>query len=63
MAEFCEECWNKINGIEDGEIAYRLSREPELCEECGEYKRVIIEVYGRGNILSYLFTKIKKLLR
>ena len=42
MADFCLDCWNKINDRNDPPDKYVLSREPELCEECGEYKRVII---------------------
>ena len=57
MAEFCEECWKKINGIDNGKVGYRLSRELDLCEGCGEYKRVVVEVYYKGNILSYLLAK------
>lgn len=42
MAEFCLECWNKINGTKDHKWRYVLSYERELCEECGQYKRVIV---------------------
>jgi len=42
MAEFCLECWNKINNGKDDEKNYILSKELELCEECGEWKHVII---------------------
>ena len=42
MAEFCLECWNKINETKDSKWRYILSLHKDLCEECGQYKRVII---------------------
>ncbi len=42
MAEFCLDCWNKINQVQDSKGRYVLSWERELCEEYGQYKRVII---------------------
>ena len=42
MAEFCLECWNKINETHDTKYRYALSWKKEFCEECGEYKRVIV---------------------
>lgn len=42
MAEFCLECWNRINETNDGEERYVISKELDLCEGCGEWKRVII---------------------
>ena len=42
MAEFCLDCWNKINGTEDKISKYIVSEELELCEECGEWKHIII---------------------
>ena len=42
MAEFCVSCWNKINGTDYPEEAYALSWDYELCEGCGEYRRVIV---------------------
>ena len=42
MAEFCLECWNKLNGRNDSSWKYVLSWEKDLCEECGEWKRVVI---------------------
>ena len=42
MAEFCLDCWNKLNETADSEAVYILSREAELCEGCGEYKPVIL---------------------
>lgn len=42
MAEFCVDCWNKINEKNDSQSRYILSEEPDLCEGCGEIKTVII---------------------
>lgn len=42
MAEFCLECWNKMNETDDNEKKYIMSEDIDLCEECGEWKRVII---------------------
>jgi len=41
MAEFCFECWEKINQKKFSKNEYRLSRDLEKCEGCGEWKRVI----------------------
>ena len=50
MAEFCLDCWNKINHINDKKGKYILSYDLELCEGCGEYKRVIIAEKRGGGI-------------
>lgn len=42
VAEFCVECWNKINKQNKPRWAYILSFEFELCEECGEWKRTVV---------------------
>ena len=42
MAEFCLECWNKINETNDSKCRYVMSWGKDLCEECGQYKSVII---------------------
>lgn len=42
MAEFCLDCWNKLNDTNDSKRRYILSREEDLCEECGQYKPVIV---------------------
>lgn len=41
MAEFCLECWNKLNGAKYTEGDFILAKERTLCEGCGEWKRVI----------------------
>lgn len=47
MAEFCLECWNKINDTNDTKKKFILSSELEMCEECGQFKQVIIWVRKR----------------
>lgn len=42
MAEFCIDCWNKINETNEPESNYIISDELELCEGCGKYKKVIV---------------------
>jgi len=42
MAEFCLNCWNKMNESEDSKKKYILSKELDLCDGCGEWRPVII---------------------
>ena len=43
MAEFCKECYIAVcGGIRNDRI--KLSKDLDLCEGCGEYKRVIVSV-------------------
>ena len=42
MAEICLECWRKINGDKIKHRKYILSKDLDLCDECGEWKHVII---------------------
>lgn len=42
MAEFCLDCWNRMNKTHCGERDYILSRGLDLCEGCGQWKRVIV---------------------
>ena len=57
MAEFCPECWNSINGLNEPPEAYVLSREHELCEGCREWKQVIV---GKRNcyFIRYLWNRL-----
>ena len=47
MAEFCLECWNKIMSTTDSPKKYILSKELDFCEECEQWKPVIIRVKRR----------------
>ncbi len=42
MADFCLDCWNKMNGTNDDKRKYIISKDLGLCEGCGEFKNVII---------------------
>ena len=42
MAEFCLQCWNRINKTNDPPDKYILSKELDLCEGCGKWTNVII---------------------
>jgi len=54
MAEFCLECWNKIMGTEDPKQKFVLSRKPDFCEECRQWKPVIIRVRKRYLVAEWL---------
>ena len=59
MAEFCLDCWNKLNESNFTEKEYVISREPDLCEECGQWKPVII----RARRIPALYTLRQRLFR
>ena len=42
MAEFCLDCWNKISGKNHPASKYIISKDLDLCEECGKITHVII---------------------
>ena len=42
MAEFCLDCLNKLNERNDPAWRYVISRDLDLCEECGEWKHVVV---------------------
>ena len=44
MSEICLDCWNKLNESNDPPKKYLLSWRRELCEDCGQMKRVIIRM-------------------
>ena len=60
MAEFCVECLNKINGETRPKTSYILSFHYELCEECGEWKRVVVGECPGYRLLLCLRHCIKK---
>ena len=47
MSEFCLDCWNKMMNTNDTEKKLILSKDLDLCEECGQYKRVVVAVRRR----------------
>ena len=41
MAEICLKCWNKLNESNYPKIKYIISKNFDLCEECGEWTHII----------------------
>ena len=46
VAEFCLDCWNRINGTHDPADRYLLSKNLSLCEGCGKATHVIVAIRG-----------------
>jgi flavoprotein len=44
MAEFCLPCLNKLDKLSLKEKDVKLSKELDLCEGCGEWKRVVEKI-------------------
>ena len=57
MSELCLDCYNKIMKTHDPRRKFIFSLHRDLCEECGQYKQVIIRVKWRY-ILKEEFTEI-----
>lgn len=55
MAEFCLDCWNKIMETNDPKQKFILSRKPDFCEECRQWKPVIIRVKKRYLLFEWIF--------
>ena len=53
MADFCLDCWNKLNETHHKKSKYILSKERYFCEECNEFKNVI--VVGRKGYYLHKF--------
>ncbi len=61
MSEFCLECWNKLNGTNDPAHKFVLSRDLDLCEECGCLKHVIVKIRKkRSGMTLFACTKAHK---
>ena len=54
MAEFCLDCWNKIMETNDPKEKFVLSRKLDLCEECQQWKPVIIRVRKKDLIFEWI---------
>ena len=64
MAEFCLDCWNRINKTKYDERKYVISKDLDLCEGCGERKHVIVmerNGYWRCGIVYFLQRMLRKL--
>ena len=57
MSEICVDCFCKDSNGADNPKKFIISRYPELCEECGQYKRVIIR-YKTRYILADRFREL-----
>lgn len=44
MSEICLDCWNKLNETNEPARKYILSWRKDICEDCGQMKRVIIRM-------------------
>ncbi len=53
MAEFCLECWNKLNGFAYSPECVCVSEEPDFCEGCGEWKPVIVGFKRRNPAVEW----------
>ena len=58
MAEFCLNCLNKMDNTQATERDYILSNELDLCEGCGQWKRVVVR--ERDLKLLYDLTQIAR---
>ena len=71
MAETCLDCFNKTFRTNHTEKEVVLSDCLDLCEDCGEWKRVVICEKSRHSLSSdslaemftWLFKKIKRIFR
>ncbi len=57
MAEFCLDCWNKLNQSNYKKVKYIISKDLDLCEGCGKLKQVIV-----AERLSYYKYKLRYLI-
>ncbi len=53
MSELCADCYNKITRSNDAKKKFIMTRAPELCEECGKWKPVIIRVRTRYRLREW----------
>ena len=61
MSELCLECLNKLMGTNDPAKKYIISRELDLCEECGEWKPVVITIKKRYLIKEWVDERMIRL--
>lgn len=54
MSELCLECFNEIMETEEPKRKFIFSLRRDLCEECGQYKRIIIRVKWRYILMEEL---------
>ena len=61
MSEMCLDCLNKALNAEESPKKFIISRKPEFCEDCGQYKRVVIR-YKMRYILADRVSEITEAL-
>lgn len=42
MAELCLDCLNEFTGRKEKKQKYILSKDLDLCDNCGEWKRIVV---------------------
>jgi hypothetical protein len=55
MSEICLDCWNKNRKVPEKRRDFVMTHRPDLCEECGQWKSVIIR-YRLHRIWTMNFT-------
>ena len=63
MKKFCLDCWNKLTGSEYSPLCFLFSKEPDFCEECGEWKPVIVCFKRRCRIVEWFHEKFSDFSR
>ena len=46
MAEYCIDCWNRLNGTHYTEKDVKTDM--DLCEGCGKWKPVVVVIHRKG---------------
>ena len=57
MADFCLDCWNRINDRNDPPEAYGISRRLSFCEGCGRFVPVILQKRKPKRALPFRFLR------
>ena len=55
MAEFCLDCLNKISGTNYTKWDVVLSWRRDFCEECCEFKHVVVVIRDHHSFLHWFF--------
>ena len=63
MAEYCLDCLNEIMGTNDSVKKVILSHGLDLCENCGEYKHVVIRYKLRYIAADWIKEMIENMKR
>ena len=62
MSEICLDCYNAITNENRKKKEFLTTRKPDICEECGQWKSVIIRVHTRYLVKEW-FCEIKENIR